>query len=333
MAVDNAGEARAVPTSAADVDASAVLARVAERERKREPVVACIAAQAEWRAGEVAEWTLDRSWPAGRLREAWVVARYGPRGAADYGAAAAGGIAPGEVARARRAVARYERYSHVRPDELPVGGLAALMALAAAGAGRSLADTVRQLDQLTRRMRAAASAGDPRRPARQARRAHRRRSPSAAGRLVFRLPGPRWPSWIATDGHGKPQFDACCRLIVVRDRPVPPTTSTAYRLTVLDAYLCAGLRPPLDVDGPLQMHLRAIAHEPPDPYLERRAQRTDGDGLELTRVAGITDMAIRRMSPEMRAALLAKCRTEAAWRARREHQAFIARLLGLDDQS
>ena len=59
--------------------------RVAARLAARQPVWDLIACQAQRRAAEVASWTLDRGWPQGRLREAWVVWRYGSQCAGELG--------------------------------------------------------------------------------------------------------------------------------------------------------------------------------------------------------------------------------------------------------
>jgi hypothetical protein len=83
--------------------------RVAAREAQRADIVATIAGQAQRRALEVAGWGMDRAWPQGRLREAWVVVRYGPGDAAQHGAAAAGRLGPEDRARLQRAVRRFAR--------------------------------------------------------------------------------------------------------------------------------------------------------------------------------------------------------------------------------
>ena len=142
-------------------DPEALVARVREREAQRRPVLEAIAAQAAGRAVEVAGWGLERSWPAGRLREAWVVARWGALAAADGGPSRAGPLYGEDYARLRRAVARYERHRTAAPDGYPAGGLAGLLHIGAlAGAGelaggpRTLRYAIGALDQLSRRMRA-----------------------------------------------------------------------------------------------------------------------------------------------------------------------------------
>jgi hypothetical protein len=114
--VAEAGEDVAVGASWAE-RVRAVVERVAAREARRQGILATIAAQARRRALEVAGWGLERAWPEGRLREAWVVARHGPHGAAQHGAAAAGHLRP-ETARptgARRQALRPLR----RPSAVP----------------------------------------------------------------------------------------------------------------------------------------------------------------------------------------------------------------------
>jgi hypothetical protein len=152
----------------------AVVERVAAREAQRQDIVATIAAQARRRALEVAGWGMDRAWPDGRLREAWVVARHGPHGAAQHGAVAAGRLRPEDRARLERAVRRYARHADHRPERLPAAPLAALLALAGASGDWTLARTIRRLDQLSRRMRSHATAADPARHEAAGRRAQRR---------------------------------------------------------------------------------------------------------------------------------------------------------------
>ena len=159
----------------------AVVERVAVREAQRRDVLAVIAAQARDRALEVAGWGPERLWPEGRLREAWVVARHGPDGAAQHGAVAAGRLRPEDRARLERAVRRYARYAEQRPEELPAAPLAALLALAGVGGDWTLGRTIRRLDRLSRRMRARATAADPARQAAAARRAQRRHQDARPG--------------------------------------------------------------------------------------------------------------------------------------------------------
>jgi hypothetical protein len=83
-------ETRSDGHGAPELDLDALLARVAARQAARAPVLTLIAAQAQQRAFEVGGWGLERSWSFSRLREAWVVARYGQNVAAESGAGRAG---------------------------------------------------------------------------------------------------------------------------------------------------------------------------------------------------------------------------------------------------
>ena len=304
----------------------AVVERVAAREAQREAIVATIAAQARRRALEVAGWGMDRVWPEGRLREAWVVARYGPGGAARHGAAAAGRLGPEDRARLGRAVGRFARYADDRPGELPAAPLAALLALAGASGDWTLARTIRRLDQLSRRMRAHATAGDPARRQAAANRARRRHQDAPPARLAFRAPGPRWPRWIRTTPAGEPVFDDHGRLQLDADQRPPPPRSLSYRLVVRDAYLLAGCQPPLEVDGRWEMKLRDDGHLPPSAYLATRD--VDPELLELARLTSLPLAALRRWTPDRRAHELARLRAKQAAAHRAERQAFLDRLAG-----
>ena len=152
-----------------------------------------IVRRAQTRALEVASWGLERAWSFSRLREAWVVARYGAMAAADSGPAGAGPLYPDDYARLRRAVARYERNASAAPNGYPAGGIAALLHLATlAGAQptagpRTLRYAVGALDQLSRRMRALATADSAQHRETVAGRAQRRRQrPRRAFQLAFR---------------------------------------------------------------------------------------------------------------------------------------------------
>ncbi len=262
-------------------DPEALVARVKARQALRAPVLAAIATDAHARAVEVASWGLDRGWPSSRLREAWVVARYGAMAAADSGPAGAGPLYGEDYARLRRAVARYERNRGAAPEGYPAGGLAALLhigALAADGqlpnAPRTLRYAIGALDQLARRMRALATAHSAQRQQAAAGRAARRRDPAArASKLVFRTPG--WPAWILTPGREEPRFDE--RGVLVLDErnialaPAPDTS--AYRTVIRDAYLLAGHPLPLDMDGRRQMALRHAGQLEP-------ARRPERPGIE-----------------------------------------------------
>ena len=259
-------------------DPKALVARVREREAQRRPVLEAIAGQAAGRALEVAGWGLERLWPPGRLREAWVVARHGATAAADAGPAGAGPLYPDDYARLRRAVSRYERNHTAAPDGYPAGGLGALLHLGAlAGAGelpggpRTLRYAVGALDQLSRRMRAIATADSAEHARWAAGRARRRRDPPRrALALTFRA---AWPPWVLLDERGQPMFD---RLGMLRLDPVaqyvPPVGSDTYRMVVRDAYLLAGRLLPVDVDG---RKLMALRHQRQIPPAARRPVLSD----------------------------------------------------------
>lgn len=198
-------------------DAEALLSRVRAREAQRAPVLDLIAAQVRQRASETACWDAERSCPAGRLREAWVAARWGVRQAAEFGSAHAGRVTAEDLERLDRARKRYERYAAARPTGMPAGGLGALLAIGAAAAAHDharpqlLAYGIRALDQLSRRMRAVATESDATRRVSQARRAAERHEPIvASSRLCFRTPGvpgrpgANWPAWVLLDDAGAP---------------------------------------------------------------------------------------------------------------------------------
>ena len=304
----------------------AVVERVAAREAEREAIVATIAAQARRRALEVAGWGIDRAWPEGRLREAWVVARYGPDGAARHGAAAAGRLRPEDRARLGRAVRRFARYADDRPGELPAAPLAALLTLADASGDWTLARTIRRLDQLGRRMRAHATASDPARRQAAANRARRRHRDAPPARLAFRAPGPRWPRWIRTTPAGDPVFDDHGRLQLDADQRPPAPRSLSYRLVVRDAYLLAGRQPPLEVDGRWEMKLRDDGHLPPSGHSATRRLGVDPELLELARLTALPLRTLQRWTPDRREHELARLRTEHAATQRAEREAFLARL-------
>ena len=307
----------------------AVVERVAAREAEREDIVATIAAQAQRRALEVAGWGMDRAWSEGRLREAWVVARYGPGGAAQHGAAAAGRLRPEDCARLRRAVGRFARYADHRPKGLPAAPLAALLALAGAGGDWTLARTIRRLDQLSRRMRAHATASDPARQQAAHDRARRRHQDAPPARLAFRAPGPRWPRWLRTTRAGEPVFDDYGRLQLDADQRPPAPRSLSYRLVVRDAYLLAGRQPPLELDGRWQMKLRDDGHLPLCGYSATRRLGADPELLELARLSTIPLRTLQRWTPDRREHELARLLAEHAAIQRAQREAFLARLADL----
>jgi len=308
-------------------DPEAIVARVKERELQRRPVLEAIAGQARERAAELAGWGLDRSWPVGRLREAWVVARHGPTAAANSGSAAAGPLYPDDYARLRRAVARYERNHTAAPQGYPTGGLAALLHLGALvgtgelpGGPRTLRYAVGALDQLSRRMRAIATAESAARRDSAAERARRRREPAPrALQLSFRA---KWPPWVVTDHDGNPVFDRLGMLELDPDARcgVPSAGSEHYRATVRDAYLLAGKQLPVEVDGRKQMALR---HQGQLDRAERRpASLEELELRELSHRTGQPIRVLRGLSLGYRAAWLADRRQQDAQRARAELLAF-----------
>jgi hypothetical protein len=309
-------------------DPEAIIARVRERELQRRPVLEAIAGQARERAAELAGWGLERSWPFGRLREAWVVARNGPTAAANSGPAGSGPLYPDDYTRLRRAVARYERNHTAAPDGYPAGGLAALLHLGAlAGAGelpggpRTLRYAVGALDQLSRRMRAIATADSAARRDSAAERARRRRVPAPrALQLGFRA---KWPPWVVTDHDGNPVFDRLGMLKLDPDARcgVPSAGSEQYRSTIRDAYLLAGRQLPVDVDGRKQMALRRqgqlgrAERQPPASLAELELR-------ELAHRTGEPIRVLRGLGDTYRAAWLADRRQQDAQRARAEILAF-----------
>jgi hypothetical protein len=321
-------------------DPVALVARVKARQAQRAPVLAAIAAGAQTRAAEVAGWGIDRAWPPARLREAWVVARYGAAAAADGGPAAAGPLYGEDYARLRRAVARYERNHSAAPDGYPSGGLAALLhiaALAADGqlpnAPRTLRYAIGALDQLARRMRALATADSAQRHEAAAGRAARRRDrPWRAPKLAFRTAG--WPAWILTPGREEPVFDE--RGVLQFDEQsvalAPAPDTSAYRTVIRDAYLLAGHPLPLELDGRRQMALRHAGQLEP----AQRRERPAIEELELRELAHRTGEPIsllRRISPVYRQAWLQRQRQSDAAQARAQTAAFRQQLAELHDQT
>jgi hypothetical protein len=323
------------PSQGPVFDVEAILARVREREVQRRPVLEAIADQANARALELAGWGLDRGWPFSRLREAWVVARYGATAAADSGPAGAGPLYPDDYARLRRAVARYERNAAAAPEGYPAGGLAALLHLGTlastelTGGPRTLRYAVGALDQLSRRMRALATAESASRHEAAAVRARRRREPPSQRRafqLVFRR---SWPPWIRTDEHGRPIFERGMLELDDDGRcPVPRADSSTYRMVVRDAYLLAGRKLPVDVDGRKEMALRHQRRLDPAP----RRPRPSGEQLMLAELSHRTGQPIsllRRIAPSYREEWLARQRQEDAARARAEMAEFRQRIANI----
>jgi len=321
-------------------DPQALVARVRAREAERREMLEAIGGQASGRAVEVAGWGLERSWPVWRLREAWVVARWGPAVAAESGPAAAGPLYPDDHARLRRAVARYERNRVAVPDGYPARGLGALLHVGAlagsgelAGGPRTLRYAVGALDQLSRRMRAVATADSAKRAEHARDRAQRRRElepPTRALALAFRV---KWPPWVTTDQHGEPVFDRLGILQLYSEARggVPAVDSESYRLVVRDAYLLAGRNLPVEVDGRKQMALRHQRQL--DPAARRPALSDEQRELaELAHRTGEPLQTLARLAPSYRQSLLSRLRAGDARRAAREIIAFKAQLTKIADE-
>ena len=164
--------------------------RVAARAQQQVWRASAIRAQASQRAGEVRAWPAGRACPLGRLREAWVVHRYGLARVAESGAAAAGPTRPALGRLVRRAIGLYETHAEHRPTGWPTSGAAALCALAAQGRADWLSGDVARLLALAKAMRATALEHDNDRLHRVRERAARRKAPPEA-RIAFRTLPPR----------------------------------------------------------------------------------------------------------------------------------------------
>ncbi len=310
-----------------EFDSAALVARVAARSVQREPLLQDIAVEAERRAVELAGWGLDRAWPVGRLREAWVVARYGSRAAAEFGPSAAGPLYPDDHARLRRAVARYERNVAGAPDGFPTGGLGALLhlaTLAGAGAGpRTLRYAIGAFDQLTRRMRAHATRDSVTRLDAATRRAERRQHPKPT-RYQFRLAGPSWPRWVTLDAQGNPVLDHGFLTVDEAQAAWAPAPNTeAYRCVARDAYLLAGACLPPHLDGRTEMSMRANGQLSPANRLPRHPDR---ELIELAHRTGMSSQQAARIAEPLRAAMLTSIHLKDAQDAR-ESAARLQRAL------
>ncbi len=325
------GERSALPSSEAAVgvsepaqspalDVEALLARVRTREAQRAPVLGLIASQASTRALELSGWGLERSWPSSRLREGWVLARYGSAAAAESGPSGAGPLSGEDYVRLRRAVARYERNAVAAPEGYPPGGLAALLYLGTlAGAGelaggpRTLGYAIGALDQLSRRMRAVATAGSAARLAGAMERARSRRQdpPPRALQFVFRTS--TWPGWVRTAPGGEPVFKDGLLALDVEHPGLPPAGSDAYRMVLRDAYLLAGRQLPLQADGRAIMALRH--HGQLEPARRAPGNAEEFELAELSRRTGEPISLLRRLSAGYRQAWLARQRQDDAAKA------------------
>jgi hypothetical protein len=331
-------------SSSSGWDEGALAERVAARLAAHEPVWDLIAVQARRRVEEVASWSVERGWPVGRLREAWVVWRYGSMCAAELGAAPAGRVQREDLTRLRRALSRYERHAAARPEGFPAGGgLAVLACIGAIAAERdarpqTLAFAIRAVDQLSRRMRAADTADDPRRRDRAAARARRRRT-GAPGPIAFRLAP--WPSWVALGADGDPLLEDGELVIAAREgiHAAPDRDDPSYLQTLRDAQLLAGLWPRAQADGRTTMAARqdydvqtARRRARPGPYApptDRRARLQFAD-VRLAQLTGLPLQTIQRLTPERRDELLDDHERRRAEQRDAEHGALCARLADLD---
>jgi hypothetical protein len=277
--------------------------------------------QATLRAIEVAQWSLGRHWPTGRLKEAWVVARHGASEAALHGGRAARPLARQQAGESwqrraprddylalRRAVARYERNHAAAPDGYPASGLAALLhlgVLARESGERDgpmyLAYAIGALDQLSRRMRAINTADSAQRNGRQVARAKARHAtPREASRLAFRS---AWPSWVVLDAKGVPEIKLNDRFEDVLVTRAPGAPSWQIEREVLrDALLVRNGSLPPELDGRTAMALRARGELPP---AERRA---DSPVSELARLTGLPARQLAKFTPEQLRGMLERAR-------------------------
>jgi len=330
------------------LDVDAVLERVARREAARRPVLDAIAAQASDRAVEAIGWRLDRGWPMGRIREAWVVWRHGPLVLAERGSAAAGPLEPGDAERLRRAATRYERHADARPDGFPEQPLGALAAIARVAAGRdtkpvTLHYAIGLLDQLSRRMRASATVADPARHARQAKRARRRRERLATLTPELEQTGATWlaepwPFWVALGDDGEPLLSGGEFVLDgVYGSFAPGPAGREYELTLRDAQLLAGLHP---VDGRARMAAGDASRDGlerrrarPGPYQLELAGRgpRDPDDLELAKLADLTLHDARRIPVADRDRVLERLRAGRSLRDARDRARWWERLDDADE--
>jgi hypothetical protein len=328
-------------------DESALVGRVAARLAARQPVWDMIAAQASGRATDVASWTLARSWPAGRLREAWVVWRYGSMCAGELGAAPAGRLEADDLQRLRRALTRYEHHAAARPGGFPAGGLAVLAAIAAIAAQRdarpqTLHFAIRLLDQLSRRMRAVATADAEQRRNSATARAQRRRGERRDGGSLFAFRISPWPPWVALDDSGDPLLAGDeLALVVQPGLAAPDRTDPLYLATLRDAQLLAGLWPRACTDGRTAMaensrdhhlddaHRRARPGPYPAPTNRREHSQAAAD-LRLACLAAMPLRSVQRLSPQLRDELLEHHAGEQAARRSAERQTLADDLADLN---
>jgi hypothetical protein len=335
------------------IDGAALLERVRARREARRPVVELIAAQASQRAVEVFSWPVGRAWPEGRLREAWVVWRFGETVAAESGPARAGRLEAGDEDRLRRAAARYERHAGVRPDGFPAGALGGLAAVAEIAARRdarpqTLHYGIRVFDQLTKRMRALDTRRQEKRRQGQERRADARHQPEVpipGLRFTYRRPPVEgdgsWPEWVALDERGNPiVIDSEVQITTgPGQRRAPEPGDQRYREVLRDAYLLAGRWTPTEVDGRMQMATRnqptmlqpdSLAtpgpYPLPDYLLADRDDHSERDVAELARRAAISPSDARRYPPQMRRSVLRQLRVQQQRQAATERSELWERL-------
>lgn len=237
------------------VDLDAVIAeRVAERQRSTAWRTDALRGQVTARAREVLDWPAGRACPSWRLREAWVVQRYGPAKAADSGTALAGRTTPELIAATRRAIRRYETHAAHRPPGWPASGAAALCVLAEHRRADRFAGDVARLAQLAKGMQAAALERGPDRLTRARNRACRRRHPS---------PGP---------------------LTIDFRRPPRAESAEGRRTRVRDAVLLAGADPASWPNAELALRHAQGIDRPPIRLLEPdRFEELDGTGARAAR--------------------------------------------------
>jgi hypothetical protein len=202
-----------------DVEARIVARQAASTWRRHEA-----ARQALHRARKLADAPLGRGWGLGRMREAWVVFRFGtalretfqapcsgPELVGDHGSGDAGPRRPGQRRRASDAIALYEAFAEGRPPGWPAAGAAALCVLAAQQRAGTLEGDIARLRCLAKDMRAAALHAYPQRVEHARRRADRRAAAAAPGvpRFAFRQTRP----------GGRPRFETPeLRRLRVRDK-------------------------------------------------------------------------------------------------------------------
>ena len=313
--------------------------RLADEQAQADEIAVAIAAGAARRAGELAASGLGRSWPTGRIREAWFVARYGAD-AATGGAVSAFSLSVERERQLQRALARYQAHAAQAPEGWPRGAWAAFLHAAASWEHKWPAGTIEGLDQLTRRMRARGSADDLQRQAAARRRAEGRHTTSdTPGPLVFRPTpdaGGRWPAWTRLGSDGRPIVLPATkergewlqeRLAVEEGHPFLPPAGDSFRVLVeRDAFLLAGRPLPAHLDGRRLMADRDSGHAHPSGH-DPQAARVDSEVLELARLQeGLTVAQVLRLSDQLRSDMLTAARARAARQQAAERHRFLHHL-------